>query len=54
MKSKYINNSELGINNIGKVTVHGFVANKRRFGELTFIDLRDRSGDCSMRFQQDI
>ncbi|ENY70191.1 Aspartyl-tRNA synthetase [Mycoplasmopsis bovigenitalium 51080] len=55
MKSKYINNSELGINNIGqKVTIHGFVANKRRFGELTFIDLRDRSGIVQCVFNKDV
>lgn len=55
MKSKYINNSELGINNIGQnVTIHGFVANKRRFGELTFIDVRDRSGIVQCVFNKDV
>ena len=42
---KKINNGELRINNVGqRVTLLGFVANKRKMGEITFIDLRDRWG----------
>lgn len=42
---KQINNNELNIKDVEKrVTVYGWVQNKRRFGKKTFIDLRDRSG----------
>lgn len=42
---KIINNNELRISDKGKeVTLYGFVANKRKMGELTFLDLRDRWG----------
>ncbi|WP_027120321.1 aspartate--tRNA ligase [Mycoplasmopsis lipofaciens] len=55
MKSKYIKNNQLRKNDVGKiVTLHGFVANKRRFGELTFIDLRDRYGITQCVFKKDI
>ncbi|MBU4690067.1 aspartate--tRNA ligase [Mycoplasma zalophidermidis] len=55
MKTKYINNNDLGAKNIGQnVVLHGWVANKRRFGELTFIDLRDRSGIVQCVFNQDL
>ncbi|WP_029906115.1 aspartate--tRNA ligase [Mycoplasmopsis opalescens] len=55
MHSKTINNNELRISNVGqKVTLSGFVANKRRFGELTFIDLRDRYGIIQCVFHEDV
>ena len=42
---KLINNNELRIADKGKeVTLYGFVANKRKLGEITFVDLRDRWG----------
>ncbi len=42
---KKINNGQLRITNVGEtVTLKGFIANKRKMGELTFIDLRDRWG----------
>lgn len=40
---KKINNGQLRISDVKKeVTLYGFVANKRKMGELTFVDLRDR------------
>ncbi|VEU77949.1 aspartate--tRNA ligase [Mycoplasmopsis columbinasalis] len=55
MKSKTINNGQINSKHLGKqLTVHGWVANKRRFGELTFIDLRDRSGIIQCVFNQDL
>ena len=42
---KKINNGQLRKENIGQVvSLQGFVANKRKMGEITFIDLRDRWG----------
>lgn len=42
---KQINNGQLRISDVKKtVTLFGFVANKRKMGELTFVDLRDRWG----------
>ncbi len=42
---KNINNGQLRISDINKeVILYGFVANKRKMGEITFIDLRDRWG----------
>lgn len=55
MKSKKINNGELRLKDKGKkVTLQGWIANKRRFGELTFIDLRDRSGIVQCVLDQDV
>ncbi|MCK5945970.1 MAG: hypothetical protein KAG04_01725 [Mycoplasmataceae bacterium] len=42
---KIINNGELRIKNVGdKVTLFGWVANKRKMGGMLFLDLRDRWG----------
>ncbi|WP_406616803.1 aspartate--tRNA ligase [Mycoplasmopsis adleri] len=55
MISKYIKNNELTIKDVNrKVTLHGWIANKRRFGPLTFIDLRDRYGITQCVFEEDI
>ncbi|MCT4469910.1 aspartate--tRNA ligase [Mycoplasma sp. HS2188] len=55
MQTKNINNNDLNLQNVGQnVTVHGWVANKRRFSGLTFIDLRDRSGIIQCVFKQDV
>lgn len=48
-----INNTSITIKNIGvKVTLYGFVANKRKMGEITFIDLRDFSGVVQLVFHK--
>lgn len=55
MQTKIINNAEINSKLLNqKITVHGWVANKRRFGELTFIDLRDRSGIVQCVFNHDL
>ena len=44
MKRTHLN-TELGLSNVGeKVTLLGWVAKRRNFGSIIFIDLRDRSG----------
>ncbi|EFF41733.1 aspartate--tRNA ligase [Mycoplasmopsis alligatoris] len=51
--NKTINNNQLRASDIGKkVTLYGFVANKRKFGELSFIDLRDRYGITQLVFKE--
>lgn len=55
MKSKYIKNGLLTKKNVGeKVYLYGWVSNKRRFGPLTFIDLRDRYGIVQCVFEKDV
>ncbi|MCE6056438.1 aspartate--tRNA ligase [Mycoplasmopsis agalactiae] len=55
MKSKYIKNGLLIKKNVGeKVYLYGWVSNKRRFGPLTFIDLRDRYGIVQCVFEKDV
>ncbi|BAP00991.1 aspartyl-tRNA synthetase [Mycoplasmopsis californica HAZ160_1] len=55
MITKSINNNSLSTKNIGeKVVLHGWIANKRRFGEMTFVDLRDRSGIVQCVFAEDL
>lgn len=40
---KHINNGQLRLSDVNKeVTLYGFVANKRKMGEINFVDLRDR------------
>lgn len=52
---KEIKNNELRIENVGqKVTLYGWVANKRRFGELNFVDLRDKYGITQLVFNKPI
>ena len=48
-------NGELRIENVGQhVDLIGWVAKKRNFGQLVFIDLRDRSGICQLVFNEDM
>lgn len=55
MKSKYIKNGLLTKKNLGeKIALYGWVSNKRRFGPLTFIDLRDRYGIVQCVFEKDL
>ena len=52
---KVINNGQLRIEDKNKdVTLYGFVANKRKMGEITFVDLRDRWGVTQILLKGDI
>ena len=52
---KTIKNNELRISDINKiVTLFGFVSNKRKMGELIFVDLRDRWGITQLILKGDI
>ncbi|AKF41382.1 aspartyl-tRNA synthetase [Mycoplasmopsis canis] len=55
MMNKKINNNELRKSNIGEtVTLYGWVSNKRKFGEINFVDLRDKYGITQIVFNQPI
>ncbi|SJZ47361.1 aspartate--tRNA ligase [Mycoplasmopsis verecunda] len=52
---KTIKNNQLRIQNAGEVvTLYGWVANKRKFGEISFVDLRDKFGITQLVFNQPI
>ncbi|WLP85355.1 aspartate--tRNA ligase [Mycoplasma seminis] len=52
---KTINNNQLRLSDAGKeVTLYGWVANKRKFGEISFVDLRDKFGITQLVFNQPI
>ncbi|BBA22134.1 aspartate--tRNA ligase [Mycoplasmopsis bovirhinis] len=53
--TKQINNNQLRKHDIGQdVTLFGWVANKRKFGELNFVDLRDKFGITQLVFNTPI
>ena len=46
-------NGDLRLENVNEhVELVGWVAKKRNFGQLVFIDLRDRSGICQLIFDE--
>ncbi|MFV8476738.1 aspartate--tRNA ligase [Mycoplasma sp. BRA290] len=52
---KTINNNQLRLADAGKqVTLYGWVANKRKFGEINFVDLRDKFGVTQLVFNTPI
>ncbi|WP_416755963.1 aspartate--tRNA ligase [Mycoplasma aquilae ATCC BAA-1896] len=52
---KTINNNQLRLADAGKqVTLYGWVANKRKFGEISFVDLRDKFGVTQLVFNTPI
>lgn len=53
--NKNIKNNQLRLSDVNQeVTLYGWVANKRRFGELNFVDLRDKYGITQLVFNQPI
>lgn len=53
--NKTHNNNELRIENVNEeVTLIGWVAKRRNFGSLVFIDLRDREGITQLVFDENI
>ncbi|QSF13789.1 aspartate--tRNA ligase [Mycoplasma sp. Mirounga ES2805-ORL] len=55
MESRKIYNADLSLKDVNKkVTLHGWIANKRRFGNITFIDLRDKTGIVQCIYQGDL
>ncbi|NBK97745.1 MAG: Asp-tRNA(Asn)/Glu-tRNA(Gln) amidotransferase GatCAB subunit C, partial [Erysipelotrichia bacterium] len=53
--NKTHNNGELRINHVNQeVTLVGWVAKRRNFGALVFIDLRDREGITQLVFNETI
>ncbi|MHA3795816.1 aspartate--tRNA ligase [Mycoplasma sp. VS31B] len=52
---KTINNNQLRLADQGKeVTLYGWIANKRKFGEINFVDLRDKFGITQLVFNEPI
>lgn len=52
---KTFKNNELNLQHVGQVvTLYGWVLNKRKFGEISFVDLRDKYGVTQLVFNQPI